>query len=142
MEDQPVDTINEETTENSQIEKPKTKRNYIMTEARKLSLERMKEGRRQMMEKKQAEREANAKQQAEQATEQQAILEQNQESESEPAAEQEPEPQQEKPKAKPKRVYRRKTVTITPRPLFRHLRRNQRQVTSLFEFPRILFLCL
>ena len=102
-----------------------------MTEARKLSLERMKEGRRRMMEKKQAEKEALARQQAEEASEQEPEPEPEPESNSDHDADV-PEP---KPETKPKRAYkRRKTVakpsadmppspiatiaTPTPRPYF------------------------
>jgi hypothetical protein len=111
MENPTVDAVQEESAERATIEKPKTKRVYVMTEARKQSLERMKEGRRRMMEKKQAEKEALARQQAEEAGD--AESEPEPESNSSPDAE--PEAEEPKPVAKPKRVYKkRKAVIKTP----------------------------
>ena len=108
MENETVDAVQEESADRSTLEKPKTKRVYVMTEARKLSLERMKEGRQRIMEKKQAEKEALARQQPEEASEQ----------------EQEPEPESNsdpnadvpelKPETKPKRVYKRRKPVAKP----------------------------
>ena len=108
MENPIVDAVQEESADRSTIEKPKTKRVYVMNEARKLSLERMKEGRRRMMEKKQAEKEALARQQPEEASEQEQEAEP--ESNSDPDADV-PEP---KPETKPKRVYRRRKTVAKP----------------------------